>query len=522
MNNSFIEQEFINWCNQIHPDINPYIFIHRHTRYSEEYLPLIEENMTNIHSAIRAKKPNVNFSLKGRIKSKRSFLIKSFRTIAENIEAIFSNSSDDAEKEQLIKKYFKFLINENPEKYEEIKKIITTVTPALNTLDSFAVVFNKLSPDEKTKLVTRLGRTEDTFAYRPIIHSVDFPIKEIKKNSDNSFSIIDTEGNEIPIFTAIKFNPKTDIISKENGIAHINVNGKLEKLNDRNLLYPQDISSNNRNLEHSLIDENGLATLLGDSLMLTSGESLDIISIEQNQKNNSIYITDSNGDYRNLSALLAKGKVKLRKHDEDTIIKELYNIYGIIQEYYTSHNLKSIASRYKDYIQNPKEKTEYMSIHDSSFNEIYGYTMEGQIRSIKMEDDSKNESSNVGHDFFKKEKINDFRKNSILAKILEQDITAFDSSTPTLMKILENRNVELSDILGKYILTTTTSDNKSISYQPPINVVFEHIFKNASSVSDSSESPILDFSSYKNFIASRKTRNNMRENESKFPDLYDE
>ncbi len=212
----------------------------------------------------------------------------------------------------------------------------------------------------------------------------------------------------------------------------------------------------------------------------------------------------------------------MRKHDEDTIIKELYNIYGIIQEYYTSHNLKSIASRYKDYIQNPKEKTEYMSIHDSSFNEIYGYTMEGQIRSIKMEDDSKNESSNVGHDFFKKEKINDFRKNSILAKILEQDITAFDSSTPTLMKILENRNVELSDILGKYILTTTTSDNKSISYQPPINVVFEHIFKNASSVSDSSESPILDFSSYKNFIASRKTRNNMRENESKFPDLYDE
>ena len=108
MENSIVEQDFINWCHSIHPDINPYIFIHRHRRYFDEYLPLIENDSTQIHQYLHSKKPNINFSLKGRVKSKRSFLIKSFICIAENIENIFSQATSNEEREKLFNKYFNF------------------------------------------------------------------------------------------------------------------------------------------------------------------------------------------------------------------------------------------------------------------------------------------------------------------------------------------------------------------------------------------------------------------------------
>ena len=61
-----IEQDFINWCAYIHPDINPYIFFRRHQRYSDEYLPLLEDLMVNLHQEISTRLPNVNFSFKSR------------------------------------------------------------------------------------------------------------------------------------------------------------------------------------------------------------------------------------------------------------------------------------------------------------------------------------------------------------------------------------------------------------------------------------------------------------------------
>lgn len=527
MNNSVIEQDFINWCNQIHPDINPYIFIHRHIRYSEEYLPLIEETSTEMYNYVKQKKPNANFSLKGRIKSKRSFLIKSFVTMAKNIEAIFNNKYEPSEREKMFSTYFKFLSTDNPEKYNEIKKIAFNLIPTFDDfLDSFSIIFNKLSQEEKNKLVSRLGRTEDTYAYRLIVHSVDFPIKSIDVSSDSDFYIIDQDGNKMPINIATSLNPDKDIIlSEENDKNYISINGKKEILNERNLLYPSNLPYNQQTLQNAQKDENGNVTLLNDSFIFNDTSHLNIIDIKINPTNHSFFITDSNGEVRNISSLLEKGNLKLKKCDEEALIKEVYDIYAIIQDFYKTHEIQSIQSRQKDYIANPKPITEYMSIHDSAIHTKYGYTLEGQDRTLKMDDDSKDESTRTGHDVYKKSKREDFLHYKILQKVLSQNPNAFDSSISTLMKILENGNVELSEILGKYILTTTMSNGVATSYQPPIDIVFKHIFHNTSSLStsDSNDSlPKLDFSSYENFIASRKSRNHAIENESIFPDIYDD
>ena len=63
-------------------------------------------------------------------------------------------------------------------------------------------------------------------------------------------------------------------------------------------------------------------------------------------------------------------------------------------------------------------------------------------------------------------------------------------------------DIQLSDVLGKYILTTLASDSV-INYVPSISYVFNHFFENANK-------PMIvkgiDFSSYGNYI---KTRNSI-------------
>ena len=57
-----IEQDFINWCAYIHPDINPYLFFRRHTRYYDEYAPFLEDLMVHLHEELWLKVLR-NFSL---------------------------------------------------------------------------------------------------------------------------------------------------------------------------------------------------------------------------------------------------------------------------------------------------------------------------------------------------------------------------------------------------------------------------------------------------------------------------
>ena len=47
-----VEKDFIQWCQYIHPDVNPYIFFRRHTRYNDEYTPLLKKLMFNLHEEI--------------------------------------------------------------------------------------------------------------------------------------------------------------------------------------------------------------------------------------------------------------------------------------------------------------------------------------------------------------------------------------------------------------------------------------------------------------------------------------
>lgn len=530
MNNSPIENEFIGWCHYVHPDINPYIFIQRYNRYYEEYLPLIDENMVQLHHQLSLEKPNIECSFKGRIKSKRSFFIKTFKTMAENIAKIFPEElpENEEEKEKILKeqddaidKYFKFLASDEPQKFNKIKHIIKTMT-SLGTVDSFRFVFNKLSSDEKDRLVNRLGRTEDTFAYRPVINSVDFNIKSVRENANNEFEIIDSDDNVIPIHSSITFSPE-EIIEKDNGSKYILIDGKEQKLNERNLLYPYDLSSSQRNLENALKSPDGKLTMLQDSIVIDNKEHFDICSININPVNNQILMTNQYGESKNLSLLLNNHKLNLRKTDEEYTIPAIYDVYDIIKKYYSENDIIKIESRFKDYIENPKN-TGYMSIHDSSFNEIYGYTMEAQIRDLKMEDDCKNESSSTGHDQYKIAKSQKSMENPILSDIIKYDSLAFDSSTSTLIKKMDNPNIEISDLLGKYLLVTRIHNGNSISYQPNIATIFEHTFGYTDMTqftNPDDKYPPLDMSNYKNFIKSRKLRNEAIRKEKKFPDLYE-
>lgn len=527
MNSSKVKENFINWCSSLHPEVNPYIFIHRYTRYAEEYLPLIMNDMTSMHQYIHDKKPNVYICFKGRIKSERSFYIKSFVTIAKNIKAIFDKENEISERNKMFEKYFKFLLTDNAKKYEELQKLLSTTITKNDYQTCFNIIFDQLTKDEKDKLVYRLGRTEDTFAYRIIINSVDFPVKSFEHSSDSEFYIIDSDNNQIPIHTAISINPNTDIFYSEKDYKnYIMVNGKKEILNERNLLYPPNLPPIERKLENAQKNENGNLTLLRDSFVLGDNAVLDIMDIKFNSTNNSILITDSNGEVRNLSKLLQNNKkINLRKHDEEPLIKEIYTIERLKQEYYDNHYIQSIKSRYKDYIANPRPETQYMSIHDSAIHKNYGYTQEGQLRTLEMEDSGKDETTRVGHDAYKKEKNKRFKENKILARILSSDPNAFDSSSSTLMELIKNGKVELPEILGKYILTTTISKGTSVSYQPSIDTIFEHIFHNSYvNLSPSSDDglPPLDFSNYRNFIASRKIRNQAIDKSSSFPDIYDD
>ena len=527
MNNSKVEQDFINWCQQLHPDINPYIFFNRYDRYSEENFPLIQEVYKSMHYFVHEKKPNVNFSFSGRVKPKRSCLIKNYTKIAENIEKIFNSELDSAKREKNFEKYFRFLLRDNPEKYNEIKEKTFSLGPAFDYEDSFKIIFEKLSKEEKDKLISRLGRTEDTFAFRLIVQSVDFPVQSIRFSSDSNFFITNQDGNTIPIKPAISINPEKDIIqSEKDNVTYVMINGKKEILNERNLLYPSHLSFKQRTLSNAQKDENGNLTLLMDSFVLNDSSLLDIVDINVNPNNNCIFVTDSNGETRNISSLLERGNLRLRKHDEESLIKEVYSIRDLMMNFLSNEKFQLLNTRSKNYIDKPKLESLYMALHDSFYSMLYGYSIEGQYKTLRMDD----AIQDTGHDAYKKSKLESYLKNKILAKILSKDITAFDSSTPTLMKVLEDENVNLTEILGKNIFITLAKDNNtretiSKDFPLPIELLFYQTFHNTDNLAISTPGnslPHLDFSNYENFMASRKIRNNAIKKEGSFPDIYDD
>ena len=546
MKNPKVENDFIQWCQYIHPDINPYIFFRRHTRYSDEYAPFLEELMVNLHEELCRRLPNVNFSFKGRIKSKRSFLIKSFRTMAESIEKLFPDQypTDENEMKALqekrsksIEKYFKFFLKDRPpkiERYLKIKSMIENTPPEKGTLDGFRALFEQLTPDEKENLVIRLGRTEDTFANRIIVNDVDFNVQSIRSTPKGQLEISDEKGNAIPISSAMQIPSDEIVLDETDGNRYAIIDGKRKKINEHNLLYDSELSAKKRKFDNASKTPDDKITLFQDILVINDEEQFDVVSAyTDSETGDTMVIThqtkdastnkycEDNTNIINLTKLLQNGtNIKLKKFDSQYTEQALYDIRDAMYQYYDEIGVTRIWTRSKDYVQSPKEESNYKSLHDSYFYEEIGYSLETQIRDLEMERDCENKSDTnsinsplvTSHDTYKKDKIKKWLKNPILRPILEKNPEAFDSSTEILEKLLYNPDVTLPDLLGKYIMTAKVAKDKVEPYSAKIFQVFEHTFQNPKAYTpDPQDSlPPLDFSSYENFIRSRKVRNDAR------------
>ncbi len=269
--------------------------------------------------------------------------------------------------------------------------------------------------------------------------------------------------------------------------------GKKEKLNINNLYYNSFLPYYERTFENASIDENGNLTLLGDSLILKNGTFLNISSIRKNTKTGNIYVEDINGKIINLSLLSKDTSIVLRKYDETTIIKNLYSISDTTESYYEIQDIVPIPSKSKDYIKSPKDYSHYMALHKSYIDKISNLAFELQDESMSMYTSSKTNSPVEGHDTFKKSKLEKHKNNPILAKILERDPYAFDTSTQALKILINNPSVEMSEVLGKYIVTLTIN-NETVTYQPTIDEIFKHTFH----------------TSYKDFINQKNGFNDLR------------
>lgn len=549
MEKSKVESDFIGWCEYIHPDINPYIFFRRHLRYSAEYFPFLDKLMVNLHQELSNRLPNVNFSFKGRIKSKRSFLIKTFRTMAESIEKLFPDQypTDESEQKELqeqrirdIDYYLKFLVKDKPpkvERYLKLKKMIETANLEKGTLKNFKDFFDQLTTDEKESLVIRLGRTEDTFANRIIVNDVDFNIQSIKSNSDGQLEILDEQGNAIPISSSMQIPADEITLDETDGNRYAIINGKRKRINSHNLLYNNELSAKDRTFANASKTSDGKITLFEDMLVIDDNEQFDVVSTftdsktgdtmvitHQSRETSTNTYCEDNTNIINLSKLLRNGvNVKLKKFGNEYTEKALYDIRDAMYQYYDEKGTTRIWRRSKDYVKDPKEDSKYKSLHDSYFYEEIGYCLETQIRDLEMEQDCENKTttnsantrlvtSHTSHDAYKKEKMKKWYENPILRPILEKNPEAFDSSTEILEKLLYNPDVALPDLLGKYIITAKVGPNKVERFVPEIDNVFEHTFHNPKAYKpDSTDSfPPLDFSSYENFIRSRKIRNDAR------------
>ena len=551
MINSKVENDFIEWCQYIHPDINPYIFFRRHMRYSDEYAPVLEDLMINLHRELCTRLPNINFSFKGRIKSKRSFLIKSYRTMAESIEKLFPNQYPTDKNElkafqekrsQHIEKYFKFLLKETPssppkiERYVEIKNMIENTSPEKGTLKGFRDLFDQLSPVEKENLVIRLGRTEDTFANRVVVNDVDFNVQSLNTNSNGQLEILDEQGNAIPISSSIQIPSNEIILDEKDGNRYAIIDGKRKKISDRHLLYENGLPAKKRTFNNASKTPDDKITLFQDIIVINDEEQFDVVSTftdsetgdtmvitHQTREINTNKYCENGTNVVNLSKLLRDGaNIKLKKFDSQYTEKALYDIQKAMYQYYDEIGVTRIWTRSKDYVQSPKDDSNYKSLHDSYFYKEIGYSLETQIRDLEMEKDCENktntDSTNISlatsHDTYKKQKMKKWFQNPILQHILKKDPEAFNSSTEILEKLLYNPDVALPDLLGKYIITAKVSQNRVEPFVAKIHQVFEHTFQNPKAYTpDSNDSlPPLDFSSYKNFLKSSKIRNDARSN----------
>lgn len=484
---NYVEKKFSDWTKLLNLDFDPNVaFVLKYLEYKNEFSSNIKTLLQSLFVQISNELPNVDFYIRGRFKSELSYLNKAFQKLNSNISSLFDVSISTEDKLASMEKYFEFLKNNNSKLYEKIlleypklsnKRDVQNPTELRKALQDFKNLISDLSKEELNTLMKRLGSTEDIFAYRIIVQSVRFNIKKIDCTKNGSFEIIDDAGNHIPISTSIKIR-KSDIYTTQYGKKCINLNGTELVLNNRNFLYNPSIPPKSRTIENAKIDSKGFLTYLGDTLVLPSGESLDINSVFYSDEHNA-YFFETNGETRNLSHLIeSTPSVQLVKNDSTTCIEYTKKVKALSNVFLEKNGYEFLPDREKNYIDFPKPISHYQSLHSSFRNRTFAFDIEEQIRTLEMDDDSRTEKIPMGHNNYKRRKLAEkAKRRPILNAIKEKEPTAFDSSADTIMELLSSHSSEISltEVLPSYILIGKFKDSVQ-SYVPELDIVFNHFF----------------------------------------------
>ena len=514
---NFTENRFNNWTRLLHLDFDPRIFTKLYLKYTNDFAAIIEDLLKDLSKEIRTQFPNVEFYIKGRFKSETSYIYKAFLRLNSNISLLFDNSISDEERTSAIETFFGFL--KDKEKYKHIKDhIFDEVTNKYNVskIEDITIVFqkfqeilNSLPQSEKNEVIRRLGKTEDIFAYRVIIKSVSFDIKGIKRSQNGTIELIDHKGNSLSVSPSVKLS-SNDIYENTYGRKCAQIDGIKTELYNHSFLYDSSLPSKKRTFENAKKDINGCYTFLRDAFVLSDGTHLDIDSIYYSPEYNS-YFFESNGERKNLSALINNSSIQLKKHDPQTCIEYAKKIDKIDLDFKKEFNYMPIEERRKNYIDNPKADSNYQSIHNSFHNIDYNFIIENQIRTDEMEEASKMENSSTGHDEYKRNKMRKkMIKRPILYEIQKIDSTAFDSSASATMVLLSRNfsQIELYEVLPKYILIAPMGNFIS-SYVPKQDVVFNHFFAHIPKEKKDEIKKLtgIDFTNFKSYLSSTQIVN---------------
>lgn len=498
MSFSYIDEQFIEWCKKISPEINPYIFINEYAKYETEYRNKIKSVLKELYAEIHTKYPNVNFYMRGRIKSKLSSYIKTFLKLVENIDRLFSSKLTKDQREILIRKYFGYYLNSSidslalddkqADKYNNLKNLIFTLSSdSINSFDAFSIVLHNLTPEEQTFFIKKLGLTEDIFAYKLVIRDssqpAGFVISKFRTLENGTYEITTGNNKTISVSPSVKIDPSSEVRIKSNGLIYVVINGHEYELNEQNLLYPKNISVRKRHLKNALRDSDNKITLLRDYLILPDG---DILYIDAIFSSNNINYIKSGGEIRNLDKLLKNPHVRLYKNDEVTLHQIAFEIETLCNQYLTSHGFHIFSYRRKDYITTPKQTGYGHTIHNSYVCRSDGYYAEGQIGNDYGENNyhsnsSLGEATAIDHDNYKREKIERMAaRNKVVQEILAAEPLALDSSSSAIKQLLyAHPEIPIKDVLPCYIVTVLTGKGIEIAdLSDAVELVFNYFFKN--------------------------------------------
>lgn len=332
----------------------------------------------------------------------------------------------------------------------------------------FSKILSALPPDLSQKLIEHFGRTEDLFAHRPVIRSIHFPLIDLSRENGKLY-FCDPDGNKRILNSAFSFSPE-EIIVKENKVKYIMIDGKEQILNERDLLYSPEISSQQRNLENAKKDENGRLTLLRDAIQTTNVETkehafFNILQVHYDQDSNSFSVEDENGNIHDISSLLnhPKSQIDVYQYDEPSLIETIYHMENLEEKFYKKHGIVHISRKRKDYIAMPKLNG-YQSLHDSIFYPMRrlsdrltnkfepkrsGFAMESQKRTLLMNDMAEDNTTTIGHDHHKKNRYQGLGNTA---------------SNDDILTLINTPGVNLSDVLGRVIAVFKKADGEIGTY----------------------------------------------------------